>query len=491
MNEVAGPMFMIMPYGPYVTMMSIILVLTPLLCWYFTRNHTDSRVPMNRVYSEVKKHRYYLHISGYLLIILWKKFTDTLNEPIKTSTGHYTDWIHGFEGEFVLWIQNTFENAMLTEILNFHYLFIYLFLIYVTTIYYMYTGERDLTDKVTLNYLLIYALAVPYYLFFNVEVTSTYIPGMDALLYQDSWYAVFYASHDPLDNSVPSLHIAIPFGMLALNWLHMREKGIELKDWKHRRYHQFIFWNTVLFAFTILYLGIHWIVDIPLGILIGGVGALFIHHIQPRLRNGFGATFKGFTRLKASRHAVVEGIVVLLMVGVLMAGMTYQAETLDDRVSMRLGPGDSNHDIIQEMEEGEYATFILTNLDEEEPVHVVIIELEQAAKSMGEGDIQWEKLEGQATTVSPGETHSFLIEDPGVWHLAIVHLNDSAQGIVEVHITVEYSLEDMVTTSLIMSMPSLWMTGWVLHRLARLKWDGRSWIDSTPSHAWVSMGESE
>ena len=198
MNEVAGTMFMFIPYGPYVTMMSIILVLTPLMCWYFTRNHTDSRVPMIRVYSEVKKHRYYLHISGYLLIILWKKFTDKLNEPIKTSTGHYTDWVHGFEGEYVLWIQNTFENAMLTEILNFHYLFIYLFLIYVTTIYYMYTGERDLTDKVTLNYLLIYALAVPYYLFFNVEVTSTYIPGMDSLLYQDSLYAVFYASHDPL-----------------------------------------------------------------------------------------------------------------------------------------------------------------------------------------------------------------------------------------------------------------------------------------------------
>jgi hypothetical protein len=75
--------------------------------------------------------------------------------------------------------------------------------------------------------------------------------------------------------------------------------------------------------------------------------------------------------------------------------------------------------------------------------------------------------------------------------LAIIHLNDSAQGIVEVHITVEYSLDDLVTTSLIMSMPSLWMTGWVFHRLARLKWDGRSWIDSTPSHAWISMGESE
>ena len=158
---------------------------------------------------------------------------------------------------------------------------------------------------------------------------------------------------------------------------------------------------------------------------------------------------------------------------------------------MRLGPGDSNHDIIQEMGEGDSATFILTNLDEEESVHVVIIELERAAKSMGEGEILWDKIEDQAITVSPGETHSFLIDDPNLWHLAIVHLNDSVQGVVEVHISVEYSGDDLVTASLILSMPSLWMTGWVIHRLARLRGDGRRWFDSTPSHAWASMGESE
>ena len=446
---------------------------------------------MNQIFNEIGGNRYYIHAFGYLAIFVWKKVTDGLNEPIKTTTGHYTDWVHGFEGELVLSIQNAFENVMLTDFLNFHYLFIYLFLIYVTTIYYMYTGERDLTDKVTLNYLLIYALAVPYYLFFNVEVTSSYIPGMDALLYQDEWYAVFYASHDPLDNCVPSLHIAIPFGILALNWLHMRENGIKLQDWKHRRYHQFIFWNTILFAFTILYLGIHWIVDIPLGILVGGIGALFIHHIQPRLRNGFGATFKGISRNKAGRHAVVEGIVVLLMVGALMGSMTYQAETLEDRVSMRLGPGDSNYDIIQKMGYGEEATFTLTNLNEDYSVEVVIIELEEAAQSMGENGVIWDEISEQAVIIAPGETNSFLIDKHKYWHLAIVHLNDSAQGVVDVHITVEYSGEDLVTKSLLMSLPSLWITGWVLHRLGRLKWEGRSWIDSTPSHAWVPNGESE
>ena len=477
--------------SPYWVMMGMILFLTPIVCWVFSRNQRDTCVPLNKVFTEIDDKRYYFHVFGYLIIMVWKMATDGLNEPIKPKTGHYTDWIHGFEGEFVLWIQDTFRNAVLTDLLNFHYLFIYLFLIYVTTIYYMYTGERDLTDKVTLNYLLIYALAVPYYLFINVEVTSAYIPGMDALLYHDSWYAVFYASHDPLDNCVPSLHIAIPFGIIALNWLHMREKGIELKDWKHKRYHQFIFWNTVLFIFTILYLGIHWVIDIPLGILIGGVGALFIHHVQPRLRNGFGPTFEGFTRAKAKRHLLVEGIIVLLLTSVLMASMTYQSETMDERASMRLGPGDSNHDIIQKMEYGLEANFILTNWDTEDHVEVIIVELEEASNSMEDNEIKWDDFSERAISIAPGETHTFTVDQHKYWHLAIVHLNDSAEGVTEVHIKVEYSGEDQMAKSFLMSMPSLWMTGWVLHRLGRMKWEGRGWIDSTPSHAWSAIEESE
>ena len=82
---------------------------------------------------------------GYLPSSFGRK-SQILNEPIKTSTGHYTDWVHGLEGELVLYV-NTFHNVVFTDILNFHYLFIYLALIYVTTIYYMFTGERDWTDS--------------------------------------------------------------------------------------------------------------------------------------------------------------------------------------------------------------------------------------------------------------------------------------------------------------------------------------------------------
>ena len=35
-------------------------------------------------------------------------------------------------------------------------------------------------------------------------------PGMEPLLYHDGLYSTFYINNDPLDNAVPSLHIAIP-----------------------------------------------------------------------------------------------------------------------------------------------------------------------------------------------------------------------------------------------------------------------------------------
>ena len=73
--------------------------------------------------------------------------------------------------------------------------------------------------------------------------------------------------------------------------------------------------------------------------------------------------------------------------------------------------------------------------------------------------------------------------------MPVVHLNDSVEDVVEVHITVEYSGDDLVAESLIMSLPSMWMTGWVIHRLYRLKKDGRMWIDSTPSHAWSNRSD--
>ncbi len=431
--------------------------------------------------------RYYLHIIGYLVIITWKKITDNLNEPIKATTGHWTDIVYAIEGEFVLWVQQAFENDALTAVLNFHYLFIYLFLIYVTTVYFAYAGERDMTDKVTLNYLLIYAIAVPYYLFFNVEVTSSWIEGMKALLYHDATYMTFYVTHDPLDNAVPSLHVAIPFGIILLNWLHAKEKGIRLRDWDHWRYHVFVCANTILFIFAILYLGIHWVVDIPLGMIIGAIGALFIHHVQPRLRNDHGGTFKGFNSGKWRTHGLVEGAICLILLAAIMGVVSSQETRNEEIPSYRLGPGDTTFDIVQELGYEDSVDIEVMNMNQNGEVHVTIVIAHDVIEEMDSGEIDWQSISDvwPVRELAAGEDIDIVVDQPKVWHLIIMH--NPGDELVEVKVTNDYH-DDKMLTAYALSLPSLWMTAYVLFRLYRLKKEGLDLIDSTPSHKWTSNG---
>ncbi len=474
--------------SPWTIMMGLVLLLTPVICWVFTLHAPETRTKLSRIGQVIHDQRYYLHAVGYLVIIKWKGITDDLNEPIKVVTGHWTGFVHGIEGNTVLWIQDAFASPTLTAVLNFHYLFIYLFLIYVTTVFYGYVGERDLTDKVTMNYLLIYALAVPYYLFFNVEVTSSWIPGMEPLLYHDGLYSTFYINNDPLDNAVPSLHIAIPFGIILLNILHVRDQGIRMKDWVHRGYHRFVVYNTLIFGFTILYLGIHWIIDIPLGMLIGGMGALFIHYLQPRLRNDHGGWFQGVDRQKVLRHVMVEGTVALLMAAAFAGVIMHQADTVEDRVSYRLGPGDSTHEIIQRFGYGEEVIVTVTNFDDDTPVHMALRIAESSEPAMERGYLNWDTLaeagSGEVITLAPGATIDVTVDQPKVWWILVFHVDENATSeAVELRVINDYG-EVPMWKAILLSLPSLWMTGFVLHRIGRARLSGKHWLESIPSHRW-------
>ena len=105
---------------------------------------------------------------------------------------------------------------------------------------------------------------------------------------------------------------------------------------------------------------------------------------------------------------------------------------------------------------------------------------------MDQGVIDWDKLTENRTVyeVSPGASKNVTIDDPKIWHLIILH-NDasSVEDVIEVRIHNEYPNDEM-WKAIALSLPSLWMTGFVIHRLKRLKKAGRSLIDSTPSHMW-------
>ena len=109
---------------PYQIMMGIILLLTPIICWFFTSHDVSMRTPFKKWLQVIHDQRYYLHAMGYIVIIKWKSITDKLNEPIKLQTGHWTEAVYSLEGNLTLHIQEFFLNDSLTTFLNFHYLFI-------------------------------------------------------------------------------------------------------------------------------------------------------------------------------------------------------------------------------------------------------------------------------------------------------------------------------------------------------------------------------
>ena len=477
---------------PYSVMMGLILILTPLVCWFFSYRAKDSRVPVNKFAQTIHDNRYYLHIFGYAVIIKWKAITDNLNEPIKSKTGNWTEYVYALEGDLARHVQTIFENDILTDILNFHYLFIYLFLIYVTTVFYAYVGERDLTDKVTLNYLLIYAVAVPYYLFFNVEVTSSWIPEMKALLYHEGWYTDFYVTHDPLDNAVPSLHVAIPFGILMLNWLHVKEKGGKMTEWEHWPYHLFILINTIVFCFSIIYLGIHWFIDIPLGMIVGGIGALFIHYIQPRLRSGVSNFIKSVSRKYSKKRVASEGFLTAVLFALLLGSVSLQSDQADELTSFRLGEGDTTFEIIPEISDDEGIITTITNLDSEQPIQVMRIDLYESIEFMDRDGILWDQMvekHGENITIQPGGQATFETKEKMRWMLVIFHLPDNGgENIVELNVVNDYA-EDPITKALLMSLISLWITAFVVFRIYRLKRAGMSFISSQPSDHWDSSSE--
>ena len=226
--------------------------------------------------------------------------------------------------------------------------------------------------------------------------------------------------------------------------------------------------NTLLFTFTILYLGIHWFVDIPLGLLIGSIGALFIHHLQPVFATISGPVFKGIGRDKVRRHILVEGIVMLILLTCMMMAVNYQEETIGRAGLLPLGcEGDSTFEIIQKFEPGEMVQSNITNLNMASQLEIVIVMVETSVLAMETGQIDWEVMKtlGDHHTVAPQTTLSINITSPKIYHFIVMHYDEAWEDetTMEVRILNNYG-DDKMGQAMFLSLPSLWMTGFVVYQ---------------------------
>ncbi len=159
--------------------------------------------------------RYWIHIFIVFMIYNAKDFLDQVDRILMASAGlDMTPWIYAIEGNMVLWVQQTFENDLLTVFLTHYYVTGFMFICYVSIFYFAYFDDRWMADRITLSIAWVYLLAIPFYLFFNVRVTGDTIPEMETLAYSlTPEIADWFRRIDPFSNAMPSLHIGVPFAV--------------------------------------------------------------------------------------------------------------------------------------------------------------------------------------------------------------------------------------------------------------------------------------
>ena len=459
------------PIGPYGTIMAFILASTIPLRNLLTRDEPEERLRLSELPQEIRSKGYKWRISLYLAMYLYKAVIDHHNEPLKGRVGGYTHWVHQLEGDFTLWAQDAFRGDLLTEVLAFHYLFVYLFIIWFVPIYFILVKDHVMADKAALNYLVVYVLAVPLYLFFNVEVTSSFIPGMDALLYHDSWYIEFITNNDPLDNGVPSLHFGLPLGLLIINRLHCRELGLSLKEWRHRELDIFIMVNLGIYLFSIQYLGIHWISDTIPGIILAIICAYFCHNWQPSLRD---RPSNGWRSIMPSRRGVALAVAISVACTSAIALVAIDGPGSDDDIAnFRLGPGDVVIDTIEVHSLNHPVAVEIRNVGEF-GASCVILERSHVVSNFDKGEFSngfvFEDLLDypyhQVIPLIPGESWKGDVETPSIFDTNLV-LCHSPGGISELRISMEYVDDELIFTGILASLPAFIITGLVVDVTSR------------------------
>jgi len=201
--------------------------------------------------------RYWAHMIVVFSVYLWKDLLDGMDRVLMASTKlDMTPYVYAIEGDIVLWVQQELRNAALDQMLTHFYVMGFMTATFASFLYPIYFDDRHMADRVSLSMFWVYIIAIPFFLFFNVGVTGDHIPSMQTIAYDltpeiHNWFTRI----DPFSNGMPSLHIGLPFAI----WLTMQRWD---EDGRWVNYRNFLIVFMLVTAFSIIYLGIHWIVDI-------------------------------------------------------------------------------------------------------------------------------------------------------------------------------------------------------------------------------------
>jgi membrane-associated phospholipid phosphatase len=148
------------------------------------------------------------------------------------------------------------------------YIIIYPFTLWFSPIYFLITNNKKSIKTISFGLLLIYSIALPFYLFIPITNVYTHYNLESALNNSIPTIENFFYKTTTHNNCLPSLHVAMTI-LIA--------RSIQLTNNKKLTY--FAYFCMISVIISVIYLAIHWIIDVILGILLSFIVIFILNHI--------------------------------------------------------------------------------------------------------------------------------------------------------------------------------------------------------------------
>lgn len=175
----------------------------------------------------------------------------------------YANTLHGFENGVVYWFSQNWTPGII-HFFVLIYIIVYPFTLWFSPLYFTIANKKKALKSLAYGLLIIYLIALPFYLFLPITNVYTFYNANSALDTVIPNVENFFYATTTTNNCLPSLHTAMT--ILVAYCLSLTD---------NKKLKMFGYFVMITVIISVIYLSIHWLTDVFAGALLA-LGAIFI-----------------------------------------------------------------------------------------------------------------------------------------------------------------------------------------------------------------------
>lgn len=179
----------------------------------------------------------------------------------------YAETFTSIEGSFVASMSN-YWIPVLVGFFVIMYIIIYPFTLWFSPFYFIIDEQKKAIKTLAYGLVIIYATALPFYLFLPATNVYQFNNISSALNMIIPNVEEFFYTTTTSNNTFPSLHVAMSIMIFY-----------SVKQTNNQKYKYLTMFSMITVILSVIYLAIHWILDVIAGIIVAIIAILIITHL--------------------------------------------------------------------------------------------------------------------------------------------------------------------------------------------------------------------